>query len=175
MSLYGPYLPKRWVWLTELVQKHGWTTGVEVGVKEGENLFYVLDHCPGLSMTGIDPWVVQPGCTETYDSWGVDSMYERVRTKAEKYNGRCKLIRDFSVPAAEAFTDKVDFVFIDAMHDYEHMIQDIAAWRDKCTFLSGHDFWDQFPGVVQAVRESIPADRLIIGPNTCWATWVGGE
>ncbi len=160
--------PKRWVWLTELIQRHGWTTGVEVGVKDGENLFYLLDHNPALTMHGVDPWEVQPGEQETYAEWGMGAMFERAQAQAEQYGDRCILHRAYSVDVSL----QADFVFIDAQHTYEACRADIAHWRDNCRFLAGHDYWDQFPGIERAVRESFPAERIILGPNTCWAVWI---
>jgi hypothetical protein len=164
--------PKRWVWLTELIQRHGWTSGVEVGVKAGENLFYLLDHNPSLTMHGVDPWSVQADAQETYAEWQVEDLYREVAERAGAYEGRCILHRDYSVPAAEYVPD-TDFVFIDAQHTYEDCLADIAAWRGKCLFLAGHDYWDVFPGIERAVAESFASDEIILGPNTCWAVWLG--
>lgn len=163
--------PKRWVWLTELIRQHGWTSGVEVGVKGGENLFYLLDHNPTLTMHGVDPWVVQPGAQESYAEWNIEQMYRDVVERAAHYGERCRLHRAFSVPAARVVPD-TDFVFIDAQHTYEDCRADIAAWRGKCRFLAGHDYWEVFPGIERAVREAFSEERIVLGPNTCWGVWI---
>ncbi len=61
--------------------------------------------------------------------------------------------------------DKADFfssyngpapslVFLDAIHNYEHTKLDIeSARRAGAAVISGHDYKDEFPGVVQAVHE----------------------
>lgn len=163
--------PKRWIWLTDLIRQHGWTTGVEVGVKAGENLFYLLDHNSKLTMHAVDPWAVQAGAQETYADWNVDAMALEVTRRAAGYGGRCVVHRDYSVPAAR-YVPETDFVFIDAQHTYEDCLADIAAWRGKCRFLAGHDYWDVFPGIERAVNESFPREQIILGPNTCWAVWI---
>ncbi len=76
-----------------------------------------------------------------------------------------------SVKAASLFRDRsLDFVFIDARHDYESVKADITAWLPKVRvggWLTGHDYhpgcWD---GVVQAVHELLPG----FGPTSliCW-------
>jgi cephalosporin hydroxylase len=83
------------------------------------------------------------------------------------------LISD-SVAAAALFTDRsLAWVHIDARHDYASVSADIAAWAPKVRtggWLSGDDFnADQWPGVVGAVRDSLP------GAEIWWSTqwrWV---
>lgn len=165
------YPPKRWVWLSDLINEHGWKTGCEVGVKAGENLSYILEHSKIEKMYAVDPWVEQPGETEDYKNWNLPEIYQTCLNRIEPYKDRVEIIREFSVPAAKIVPD-VDFVFIDAQHNYKNLMQDIKAWKDKCKFLSGHDYWDQFPGIEQAVNESFPKDKIGLGPNTCWYVWM---
>lgn len=70
------------------------------------------------------------------------------------------LISD-SVAAAQLFPDRsLDWVHIDARHDYDSVSADIAAWAPKVRrggWLSGDDFHDEWwPGVVAAVRDALP-------------------
>jgi len=52
-------------------------------------------------------------------------------------------------------------VFLDAMHDYEETKRDIEwAKRVGAKIISGHDYCDDFPGVVQAVDEFGGARRI---------------
>ncbi len=74
-----------------------------------------------------------------------------------------------SVRAAALIKDGLDFVFIDAAHDYQSVLDDIRVWLPKVRsggILSGHDYSDTFPGVVQSVREVLgdkPTRR-----GQCW-------
>jgi predicted O-methyltransferase YrrM len=65
-----------------------------------------------------------------------------------------------SLEAATLYRDRsLDFVFLDAAHDYENVKADIAAWRQKVKpggYLGGHDYQLLFPGVMQAVQEEFP-------------------
>lgn len=76
------------------------------------------------------------------------------RMKRYKY----KLLRMLSEKAVEQFTpNSINFVFIDANHDYEHVKQDIELWWPLLVpngIMCGHDFgkW----GVTKAVREVFP-------------------
>jgi hypothetical protein len=49
---------------------------------------------------------------------------------------------------------EISMVFIDAMHDYQSVIQDIDwALSVGCKVISGHDYTELHPGVVKAVDE----------------------
>jgi hypothetical protein len=63
--------------------------------------------------------------------------------------------------AAELFAEQsLDWVHLDARHDYDNVKADIAAWLPKVRsggWLSGDDFGDEkWPGVTAAVLESLP-------------------
>lgn len=61
-------------------------------------------------------------------------------------------------------TVKPSMVFIDAKHDYESVKADIAwAVSNGCPVISGHDYIDVHPGVVQAVDEAFGNDVSIHG------------
>lgn len=71
------------------------------------------------------------------------------------------LIIASSLTASALFADRsVDWVHVDARHDYDSVRADILAWRPKIKlggWLSGDDYDDpKFPGVVQAVHELLP-------------------
>jgi hypothetical protein len=67
-----------------------------------------------------------------------------------------------SVPSSALFADgSLAWVHIDARHDYNSVVADIAAWRPKVMaggWLSGDDYDAlQWPGVFTAVRDVLPA------------------
>lgn len=70
-----------------------------------------------------------------------------------------------SVEAAKDFEDaSLDFVFLDAAHDYESVSADIEAWLPKIKnrgVLAGDDL--NFPGVARAVRERLPDHQALNG------------
>jgi len=74
---------------------------------------------------------------------------------------KIQLIISDSVAAAGLFADaSLDWVHLDARHDYASVKADIEAWRQKIKaggWLSGDDYNEEkWPGVVKAVRELLP-------------------
>lgn len=69
-------------------------------------------------------------------------------------------VRAPSLEAAKRYRNhSLDFVFLDAAHDYENVKADIIAWRPTVKsggYLGGHDYQLLFPGVMQAVQEEFP-------------------
>ena len=87
---------------------------------------------------------------------------------------KIQLIIADSVAAAELFPDaSLDWVHLDARHDYASVKADIAAWRRKIKpggWLSGDDYNEEkWPGVVKAVRDVLP--RAEAWSNRQWR-WV---
>lgn len=66
-------------------------------------------------------------------------------------------IKGLSVEVAKKYEDNsLDFVFIDASHEYEDVRADILAWLPKVKtggIIGGHDYCDGWAGVKKAVNE----------------------
>lgn len=159
----------RWHVISTFVNRCGWTHGIEVGVKEGRNLFNLLDMCPDLVMLGVDAWSVQDG-PESYADWNLRNMYKTVMDRAGVYNGRCHIIKAQSVDAAKLVEPhSADFVFIDAQHTPEAVTEDIYAWEPSLKLdgvMMGHDI--HYPGMRSAISEIYPDYREY--DNNVWAS-----
>ena len=81
-------------------------------------------------------------------------------------------VKALSVEAAGLYDDEsIDFVFIDAAHDYENVRADILAWAPKVKssgIISGHDW--HHPPIKQAVAETV-GDVNTVG--NCWYVFKG--
>jgi len=122
--------------------------GVEVGVRDGEFSEHVLSHWTGF-MHLVDPWLNQN--TTIYNDISnvkTDEQEARFRLVSEKllrkFPGRYKIHRTYSVDASKLFTDsQLDYVYIDARHDYAGVLEDMNAWWPKLKvggLFCGHDF-----------------------------------
>jgi predicted O-methyltransferase YrrM len=130
--------------------------GAEIGVERGTTTRQLLTAFPGLHMIAVDAWAAH----EPYEDWPMEEIKREFLTCAESLPGRITIMNTSSVSAAKKIPDgSLDFVFIDAEHTYEAVIQDIAAWAPKVRdggFVTGHDYSRKCPGVRLAVDEIYP-------------------
>lgn len=113
--------------------------GAEIGVAEGYHAKVMLDNIPELRLHCIDVWEIYPGYHE-YPH--IDKVYEEAKERLKDYN--CNIIKKFSMDAAKDFEDEsLDFVYIDAGHDFKNVADDICEWTKKVRMggiVFGHDF-----------------------------------
>lgn len=154
----------RWQVLADLVNRHGWTRGVELGVFRGETFKHVLLTCPNLDLTGVDlfdtAYYQSTRVGRPPKSFDLQREYEELQhwLVNEGLIKRGRLLRTTTQEAVDLFEDgSLDFVFIDADHRYEAVRLDIQLWAPKVRaggWLLGHDYNEaEFPGVCRAVRE----------------------
>jgi len=108
---------------------------VEVGVRHGKNAVDMLANWDNLFLFLVDNYK-KADCPDA---------------KAEMLNGvlpfssRCKFIEKESTEASKDFEDNsLDYVYIDAGHTYDDVINDLNAWCPKVKIggmVAGHDYW----------------------------------
>jgi predicted O-methyltransferase YrrM len=101
------------------------------------------------------------------------SLYEEFLCNIEPVKDIINPVRDTSLSASESFPNNYfDFIFIDAAHDYENVKADIQAWFPKLKkggIIAGHDYHQNWSGVVQAVNEwSFWKNKKLHISNTSW-------
>jgi len=119
---------------------------VEVGSYNGTSLAYliveIINAEKDITVTAVDSFLY---FTE-------DAFNNNMKPVQDKFD----LVVGDSAEAADKFEDKsLEFVFIDADHNYEFVKKDILAWLPKIKeggVLAGHDYL-YFVGVKQAVDE----------------------
>lgn len=156
---------KRYHWLADVINDHQFTIGAEIGAATGVTTGYLLSNCRTLkSLIIVDDWRPIPGSGQ----WEDDNM-EAVFRKKFVGEERIKILKGLSWEMAEYVqNESLDFVFIDASHDYESVVKDLKAWIPKvhrAGLLTGHDL--HFKGVPKALKETIP-DYVVAGIDNCW-------
>ena len=152
-------------WLVEFINKHEYKHGAELGVQKGINLRYLIDNVPDLHMIGVDIWSdksVRWDGTKSEDlvhqQDNVNSGYYKALVEyAATVHPRLSLHRHFT-NYAHRFVENnsLDFVFIDAGHEYEDLIEDIDCWYPKVKVgghIMGHDI--NQPQVRKAVNQKL--------------------
>src|ERR1041385_2155383 len=121
--------------LASLINAHRLETGAELGLWKGRTFFHLLDHCPQLTLIGVDQWRHCPELEHvpggmTYAGHDMQRMERYVRDRVEKYGERARIIKADTVEAAKEIAPaSLDFVWIDATHTEVGVRHDIAAWR----------------------------------------------
>lgn len=140
--------------------------GAEIGVKHGQFSEFLLDHWKGRVLYSVDPWR-EFGRDIYHDNDNVnqkeqDRNFEITSNRLRRFGDRSKLLRMTSEEAAKVIPDaSLDFVYLDARHDYASVKEDIAFWYPKVKpggVIGGHDYLDGMIGdtkfgVKQAVDE----------------------
>lgn len=142
--------------LASIVQAQGWATGAEIGVFKGATLFHLLDTVPGLDMIGVDQWLNFDRMH--YTRFDMPAIGCVVRERAVGYGRRCTILHMDRLAASEHVEDgTLDFVFIDALHEYEPFKADLSAWGPKVRpggCITGHDH--HWASVRQVLDETLP-------------------
>lgn len=171
--------PRRWDFLATMMIELGYKSFVEVGCKEGRTTGFILKNVPDSHVVAIDPWIEQESSTdptkETYQEWDFGKIACEFWANVGEHTDRCNMVRSTSEHAANlTFQDAdgtFDLVFIDALHDYEHVMQDISLWWPKVRsggVLAGHDFNHKWPGVERAVADHFNLADIGVGFDSVW-------
>lgn len=148
---------------------------VEVGSFLGRSACWLGERLQGLgkkvTLLCVDEW------PSTYQ-WGPD-LATKIEAPFETFVANVRQsglldiiipIRAKSVRAASFVKNDLDFVWIDAGHEYKDVQEDLNAWLPKVSpagVIAGHDY--DFPGVKQAVDEKFPEGIAVRGRS-----WVYG-
>lgn len=122
--------------------------GAEVGVKCGQFSEYLLDHWRGRLLYSIDPWLEFEHeiyhDDDNVDQQEQDRNHKTTMRRLARFGERSKLLRMTSEQAAKVISDgSLDFVYLDARHDYESVKEDIGLWYPKVKqggIIAGHDY-----------------------------------
>lgn len=132
----------------ELLRKIGtefpFGKGAEVGTFKGQFSKQILNNWSG-TLYMIDVW--RPLGEEYLDASNhaehLDAYSETMKN-VEGLENRAIMVRADSERASDMFSNEsLDFVYIDANHAYDYVVQDINLWYPKVKkggYLGGHDY-----------------------------------
>lgn len=154
--------------LLELLPKN--SIGVEVGVFKGEFAQQILEVVSPSMLYLIDPW---KGIIESGDMNGQNieyihgnDYYSTVILPNFGLRSNVKVLREFSNILSSFEDSSVDWIYIDADHQYPSVKHDLQlAYRKVKTggYILGHDYNNTMcPGVVKAVDEFCIENNLEI-------------
>lgn len=132
----------RLVSFPRLCKQLGFTIGAEIGVARGYFTQKLCQRIPNLKMYAIDAWALWDGATSGETQRKMDRLYQDAKQRLEPFH--CEIIRDWSMNVVGRIADEsLDFVYIDAGHDYKSVMDDISQWSKKVRsggIVAGHDY-----------------------------------
>jgi len=165
---------RRWHFLASLIRGCNLIDIIELGIRDGQTYFHLLEKCPLIKITGIDIWAKIPyrDGKDDLKLWPHEENERSVRERAKRFGSRAKLLKGLTDDLCEQFSDaSCDLIFIDADHTYDAVSKDIQNWRPKLRkggFLTGHDI--HWPEVRDAVDEHVIYYK--VGPDNVWYTQI---
>lgn len=192
---YAPIVaqPRRWDVLASFMETQKYTTFVEVGCKAGQTTGHILKTIPDSRVIAIDPWRANPApkngdaTREDYEKWDFAKIEAEFWENVGEHKDRCTMVRKTSAEAANELNEgfatlsdmlagrqvraALDLVFIDALHDYESVREDIRLWWPHVRIggmLAGHDFNHKWPGVERAVADSFNLLHVGVASDSVW-------
>tara|TARA_B100000287_G_scaffold259395_1_gene243985 strand:- start:20219 stop:20797 length:579 start_codon:yes stop_codon:yes gene_type:complete len=165
------------------------SVAAEIGVFKGEFSDKILKQINPKKLYLIDPWELgydKNGETATYKSTNGEKLTaysneENSQEVKEKFHneiikGQVSIQVGYSYDVVEEFPDNYfDFIYIDGCHLYGCVKSDLNMYWPKLKkggLMCGHDYHDNYPGVIKAVEEFKPMHGLkllAISNHTDWA------
>jgi hypothetical protein len=149
--------------------------GAEIGVHTGQSAEFMLRNLNLKKLYCVDPWLPYSGENSGAVFQTVpdaERSYSQAMNAIKPFTEKVEVLRMTSKEATDHVpNESLDFVFIDANHAYESVIEDLDLWYPKVKPLglfSGHD-WSSF-GVRPALLEFFKHDLNSVktGPNDIW-------
>lgn len=149
---------------------------VEVGSWMGRSTCYmgekIKNSSKNIKFYAVDTW---DGSEEPQHKKTIEELKNNNITLLDVFNHNLKScgveeyvipIQNTSLEVAKTFEDdSIDFLHIDASHDYENVIADIIAWYPKVKpggFITGDDYVINWSGVVNAVNSYFKDKSLVL-------------
>lgn len=141
--------------LIKLFAKLGFKEGAEIGVADGYFSQKMFESIPDLHLYCIDIWKPYRGNIWSGSSLRNDNNYKMTQDRLAKYNST--IMRAFSADVAKEIKNgSLDFVYIDANHSFDYVMQDLIIWSNKVKvggIISGDDYYHfRKAGVIEAVN-----------------------
>jgi len=145
-----------------LLNELGYKTGAEIGVLKGLYSKWLCSKNRKLKLYCVDPYKSYKEYSEYLDQTQMDALCEEAHRRLAEFN--CEFVKKFSMDAVKDFNDEsLDFVYIDANHAYQFVLDDIREWSKKVKkggIISGHDYSEFHQEVRKAVDDWVRDNKI---------------
>lgn len=164
--LTSPEIRRRWEFGL-LCNARGLMSGwaVEVGTDRAEFAVQFLDTWRGGTLYCVDPW--DPYDDDSIQHEDRDADYQTALLRLAPYGWRARVLRMTGMEAIDKTKSPVAFVYIDADHSTESVLEDCHAWWERLEpggILAGHDANDD------RVKAGVRKFARDIGRRLIWRT-----
>ncbi|MEO6444239.1 MAG: class I SAM-dependent methyltransferase [Gemmatimonadaceae bacterium] len=182
------FLPTRTELPVLLNERRLFGCGAEIGVKEGEFSATILKYWRGRHLISIDPWLEDAPDAYVDIANVPQTQHEHfqaaARARLAPFGDRSSVWRMTSADAAPLVPrHSLDFVYIDARHDYASVLEDLEFWFDKVRpggIVAGHDYLDgTLPAGDFGVKSAVDAFFFARSLPVCctlldqpWLSWL---
>jgi hypothetical protein len=135
---------------------------VEVGCWEGRSTIQLAQVFAPQTLLAVDSWVLQERMADELSGREL-TPYERFRQNIEGFARNVAVFRCDWREFFEAFDGPLRFLHLDGSHQYPDVHDNIELALAQLVpggIMCGHDYSVNWPGVVQAVRELLPAHNV---------------
>ena len=141
-------------------------TVLEIGSYTGESTEVFANSPKIRKVIAVDPWLDEEKCEHyTFNKMNlVETIFDHRLQHHKKVEKIKSKIEDIEIP-------EVDIVYIDAIHTYKGVKKDIDLVKNKVKmYICGHDYSQQFKGVMQAVDELAKElnKQVMVFSDTSW-------
>ncbi|MGD0071370.1 MAG: class I SAM-dependent methyltransferase [Candidatus Bathyarchaeia archaeon] len=142
--------------------------GAEIGVSAGANAESMFKLLNLKQLYAIDPY------TRYFENELINSAHVNAKDTAFSVlkDKPVVWLIEPSVNASKKIQEPLDFVYIDANHEYKNVKEDIESWYPHIRVggvLGGHDYTFIHGGVVKAVTEFVESNKLSL--YTSYPDW----
>lgn len=135
---------------------------VEVGSFKGDSTVIFAKYGKFREIYAVDPF--KSGIGDITDQVDMSDVRRDFKKATKRYDNIYHVAK-FSADAVHDFEDgSLDLIYIDALHTYEAVKNDIILWIPKLApggVIAGHDYRRRFKGVIRAVNEELGKPEMV--------------
>lgn len=150
--------------LATIFRKSGYKVGAEIGVSQGSFSLVLFNRIPGLMLYCIDPYLPYKESDISLAQFIHNDNLKLAQERLSNFNAI--FIKKTSSEAAKDIPlESLDFVYIDAFHIYDYVMEDLILWNRRVRIggiISGHDYIPDKKGfqVTSAVNDYIRVHNI---------------
>lgn len=121
--------------LGEVMQKEGFSVGIELGVQRGLYSRVILSKWPSCTEYHlVDLWAHQENYKDyaNVDQKTQKQIYESAMTNLAEFGDKIHVCRNYTTSCVTQYDDEYfDFIYVDARHDFKGVLDDLVAYWPK--------------------------------------------